>query len=301
VPLRLASALVIACLPSFVLASSVSAEGGGAVAVAEGRRLAEEARFDEALAALARAETSTDLELADLVALLEGRAMVHHARGDDEAFTRDARALASVSPDYAPSRRIPPRLARRLRAATQDSAPLTLDAAHVRSGEAVVVTATVRSDPSALVREVRVSARVGDAPWAEHEGRETRIAAGPTDIVRYHVRAIGPGGVVLVSLGSEDDPRIAPAEALPPRGVVPLPGLAAESGETDGDGRADGSDERRDPGVATGVATEENQRSGPPLWPFLVGGAVLVFAAILIAALVITSSDTAPGLPTHPL
>jgi len=290
-PLRAAFCL----LPLLLWPASASAEGGGASAVAEGRRLAQEARFDQALAAFDRAAASPDLERADLVALLEGRAMVHHARSDDAAFERTARGLASISPDYAPSRQVPPRLARRLRTATEGVAPLALEATIAREHTAVVIRASLIGDAGELVTRTVVSAKVGDAAYADHVGDPVSIPAGPTEAVRYFVQALGPGGVVLASVGSAASPELVPAEegagTEPEATSATVPTPAQTAALSEGGAEAQPTD-----------AQASDSDDGLPIWPFIVGGVVVAaLVAAVIVAFVVPGSDTSPGIPGHPL
>jgi hypothetical protein len=274
--------------------SQAAASGGGAQAVEEGRRLALEARFDEALEAFERAAASTDLGREDLVALLEGRAMVHHGQRDEEAFARAARGLASIAPDYTPSRRIPPRLARRLRAAIEGVAPLSLEARGERSGEGVVVTSSVDNDAGDLVQRIVVAARVGDSTgFTDHEGERVSLEASENQGVRFYVRAVGPGGALLATVGSAESPEVMPVEELPPPAVLPREGTQTQSAVT-----------------ATSTAPAQpfedeppaGDDDGLPIWPFIVGGVVIAAAIAAIAiALVVPGDNTSVGIPDHPL
>ncbi len=286
--------LLFTLLVSVLAPGRASASGGGADAIAEGRRLALEARFGEALAAFDRAAASSDLTKDDLVALLEGRAIVHHGQRDDEAFTQAARGLASIAPDYTPSRQIPPRLARRLREAMQGAAPLAVEASAERSGDAVVVTSHATGDAGSLVTRLVVSARVGNAAYVTHEGAEVRVQAAPTQGVSYFVRALGPGGAPLAAVGSEETPEVLAASELPQpahaAGTTPTSNARANAPHVP----TSGSDEAE---PLEDVPPPEGD-DGLPVWPFIVGGAVITVALLaIIVALAVPSDDTTPSLP----
>ncbi len=241
--------------------------------------------------AFERAAESTDLGWEDVIALLEGRAMVHHARGDDAAFERAAQAIASIAPAYAPAREVPPRLSRRLRAATDGGAQLTLEATAERSADSLLVAAVLSNNPGNVVNRVVFSAKVGASEFADHEGPRVSIPARPSEGVRWYAQAIGPGGAVVASFGSSESPNVVPAEALPVPTVV-----EPASVESDVGGPA------QDAAGVTGSEVDESDDGGLPLWPFIVGGVVLAAVIVAVVVFVLTSDpDMTSGIPGIPL
>ncbi|RLB56144.1 MAG: hypothetical protein DRJ42_04240 [Deltaproteobacteria bacterium] len=282
---------LLTCLIALLLwPAAAVAQSAGASDVSEGRRFVQEARFDEAMEAFERAAESTDLGWEDVIALLEGQAMVHHARGDDAAFERAAAAIASIAPAYAPAREVPPRLSRRLRAATDGGAQLALVATAERSGDSLVVGAELSNDPGRVVNRVVISAEVGANELADHLGPRVSIPARPSEGVRWYAQAIGPGGAVVASFGSADSPNVVPAEALPVPTVVEPASVESDVGEP-----------TQDAVGITGSGVEESDDGGLPLWPFIVGGVVLAAVIVAVVVFVFTSdpevTSEIPGIP----
>jgi hypothetical protein len=185
--------------------------------VDEGRAAYEEAEFVAALAALSRAEAAADLSIEDLVELYELRAVVHLAMRNEEAMSVDLRRLVAVAPEHAIDTRAPPEVRRAFeeaRAASGGPLRLVVEARARESG--VTISAETRNDSENLVREIRIAGRTpGADAWEEVSDAPLLVAA--DGVVEYYVEAIGPGGAVLASRGSADDPlRAAPEDATAP-------------------------------------------------------------------------------------
>ena len=174
--------------------------------VDEGRRLFEEAQFLEALDAFARAEAAEDLSLDELVTLLETRALVHLAMGNEEPMRSDLARLVAVAPDHALDRRAPPEVRRAYaEVRSQSAGPVRLSVSPTPVATGVSIEATAENDPQRLVRRVRVFGRAtGDARWERADDAPLLVTA--EGVVEYYARAVGPGGVVLASSGSDDAP-----------------------------------------------------------------------------------------------
>jgi hypothetical protein len=111
--------------------------------------------------------------------------------------------------------------------------------------------------------------------------------------VRFYVRAVGPGGALLATVGSAESPEVMPVEELPPPAVLPREGTQTQSAVT-----------------ATSTAPAQpfedeppaGDDDGLPIWPFIVGGVVIAAAIAAIAiALVVPGDNTSVGIPDHPL
>jgi hypothetical protein len=166
----------------------------------EGRRLFDQARFEDAIAAFDRAAAGDRLSRAELVELLEARALAHHANGDPDAAERDLTALLAVSPDYELTRAAPPALRRRFEGI--EPARFSVHAEASTRGDRTIVSTTVDGDVE-LVREVRVHSRRARGEWRTDRGERVEI-----DGAEWWVEVIGPGGAAIASVASASDPRV---------------------------------------------------------------------------------------------
>lgn len=174
--------------------------------VDEGRRLFEEAEFLEALDAFARAEAAEDLTEDELVALLETRALVHLAMGNEEPMRADLARLVTVAPEHALDRRAPPEVRRAYaEVRSQSSGPVRLSVSPTPVATGVSIEASAQNDAQRLVRRVRIFGRAqGAGSWERADDAPLLVTA--SGVVEYYAQAIGPGGVVLASSGSDDAP-----------------------------------------------------------------------------------------------
>jgi hypothetical protein len=203
--------------------------------VDEGRAQYERARFREALDAFARAESSDTLTLRDLALLLESRALVHHAMGNEPALESDLTRLAAIAPDHEFDESVPPELRdsfQRLRARLPGRLRLRATAEPTASG--ITIEVEVLDAPAAIVRAVRIRGRAGDGEWAEATDAPLVVTASAGERVQYYVEAVGPGGAVLVNRGSEGEPLVASMPAAPEPRSVSI--LSPGSGEEDDGG-----------------------------------------------------------------
>ena len=240
--------------------------------VDEARHLVDQADFAAAEQAFGRAEAATDLTRDDLVALLEGRALLHHALADTAALEADLARLAALDPRHAFGPGLPPELSDtflRVRTRSAGALRLSIDVRPVPGG--LALRATAHNDPAGLVRALEVHGRVADEPWRT-AGEELVVSAPPGANVQTWARARGPGGAVVAERGSADDPS---AAVIP--GAIPL----AAPAEPPSDG---------------GTHGERRARS---VWPWIAGGAAVVAAAITAVVLVWTvrSDETSVGAP----
>jgi hypothetical protein len=162
------------------------------------------ADFEEAVAAYDAATRGDGLSRADVIALLEGRAIARHASRDVAGAEADLSALLSLDPERPLGEAAPPALQRafgRLRGEVRGTLSVASEATAIPDGFAVNVRVT--DDVASLVREVRVRWEHQGA-WRTEVGREVRVPSGAH--LRYYVEAIGPGGAVIASDGSAGDP-----------------------------------------------------------------------------------------------
>jgi len=246
------------------------------------------ADFNAAAASLARAQAASDLERADVVQLLLYRALVSLANGDARAVDDALLGLASLEPDYYMSPSIPPVVRQafaRVRASVRG--PLALQSTATREPGGVRVHARIAGDVAALVREVRVHARVAGARWQRGHD-DVLVVATPGTAVEHYAEAIGPGGAVLASDGSEQAPsRVAPSVLESPRAATSEPPARAGTARLD---------------VAGSEAAAHDARSeggGAWLWVGIGAGALaLAGAIILVVALApFETDDTQLGMP----
>lgn len=179
--------------------------------VDEARAHFEEARFVDALRALATAEASDDLSRDDLAELYALRATTHLALGNAEEMSNDLHRLAVVDATYTFDRRAPPDLVRGLaeaRAATVGTLRFVADPSQVDGGASVA--ASVSGDELGLVHRVEVFARpAGNNAW--QQATDAPLLVSTDGVVEYYAHAIGPGGAVLASVGTPEEPlRFAP-------------------------------------------------------------------------------------------
>jgi len=216
-----------------------------------------EADFRAALAAFDEAEAADDLTVADLEALLEGRAMAGLALGDDAAVTTALRRLAAIDPEHRFGAAAPPEIRASFeRVGNAQSARLALSLRSRRETDTVAIEAEVAGDPGGLVRSVDLSARVPGGEWRRSTGRRLRLRAAPTDTVQAFATARGPGGAPVAAAGSA----AAPIELAPPD-----TGPAGEQGARE-------------------------HRGGAGAWVWIGAGAALVTAAIVLTVVAVSAS-----------
>lgn len=230
-----------------------------------------EARFRDALALFERAARSDDLRREDLVHLLEGRALAHHALGNDGAMDEQLRMLAALDPTHAFPAHVPPEVAWRFRMlASRSPGRLRVRVRASRRDRALDLRAEVEGDPGGLVRDVMLSARTGSGPWQRGTHGVTSLDVSGDAHVEYRVVVVGLGGAPLLEVGSED-------AALPLLVSAPTCASAASGSEP---------------------------ASRVEIWPFLVGGALTVGAVVValsVALDAVESDRTAPTAPTFAL
>jgi len=161
----------------------------------------EAVELEAALDTLARAEAGDGLSLDELGLLYELRALIHFARGDEDAVDVALRALARAHPEHDFSQRSPPALRQRFAAIRGGVDPVALRL----SEEEGVVVAVITAGAEA-VREVRLHHREVGGVAATEAGMAPRWSLGGV-AVEVWAEAVGPGGAILASAGSETQPR----------------------------------------------------------------------------------------------
>lgn len=225
--IRCLTAVVLRTAPLLILAVGLAttAPVQAHALLDEGHRLYEEAEFVAALDALGRATAGDDLTHADLEELLELRALIHSALGDEAALREDLRLLAAVAPDHALHRGIPPdvqRIFTEIRASSSGSPRLIVTPA--ASGGGVTITVSVENDWASVVRRVRIRGRMGEAgPFSEAIDAPLFVGTPLGEVVSYYAEAVGPGGAVIASSGTESEPLQAAGPAGGGGGLDPWP------------------------------------------------------------------------------
>jgi hypothetical protein len=162
--------------------------------VDDARRLVDEADFAAAERAFATAEAASDLSRADLVALLEGRSLLHHALADGAALEADLARLAALDPGHTFGPRMPPEIADAfLRVRTRSAGALRVDVQMRPVPGGPALSATTANDPGGLVRALEVHARVAGGPWRTAPD-ELVLTGAPGAGVELWAVARGPGG-----------------------------------------------------------------------------------------------------------
>jgi hypothetical protein len=291
----------------FTLLTAASLLPAGALAhprVEEARRRVAEADFDAAERAFAAAEASSDLDRADAIALLEGRALLAHALHDRQRMEADLRRLAALDPAHTFAPQLPPELAAtftRIRGGGIEPLDLVADAR--REGGTVRVTARLRGDPGGLVRELRLHARVAGGAWrtATQSGAtgtpaELVLDVPPGTTVEHWSVAIGPGAAPIAERGTANAPialtTVAASDYTPGVGpqATPVAGSATDAAIADLI-RSEIEEDQNDDGTTVEI-------SG-----WVIVAVVLVAAAIGVGiyfALDPPSEDTRPSMPIIP-
>jgi len=194
-----------------VAACGVSAPAAAQSSVDEGWRLLLDADFEGAVAAFDAAEAET-LTRADLVRILEGRAFVHFASGDEDAVRGALVRLVAVAPEHRFAPETPPELRERFaELAGREALELSVDVAV--ADDAARVEARATGDPGGLVRHVRVGARVGEeGEWVTAEDEPLRLPYDSARALFFYGEALGPGGAIVANDGSREAPHLRPSE-----------------------------------------------------------------------------------------
>jgi len=265
--------LVVVCAPGVAYAHPL---------LDEGERKYEDADFQGALDAFARAEQASDLTRDDLVRLYTRRAMVHHAMQHPEELEADVFRLAHLDRALRLPRAAPPAVRRAYeQAVARVSGTLRVDVEVESMPGGTRLVARVSDDNAGLVQSLRVRARVAGGPWRRTERAALEVPAAAGATVEYVAEAIGPGGAVLTHAGTDDAPlrtTLAPAlvEAATPATTTATAGSAASGGSA----AASGTSSPAIPGAPLRV-----DEGGAPVWPWLVAGGVVLAAAVVVVAL----------------
>lgn len=261
--MRFSLALVALLLAS--LSASAHAQ------IAEGRRRLEMADFTRAVRAFDRAERARTLSRDELLQIYEGRAMARWATGDSRRAGRDLAALAELDPHHGFPPEAPPDLGEAFDAAAREGG-LALALTFEDETGATTMTVDTQRDGAGLVRSLRTHVRVGTGAWISSTESTVHLVVPEGQPVEAWVEAIGPGGAVLTTAGTESAPVVhgggAVHELVPPE-PTPPPVLAATTQE------------------------EEHHGSDEGLWIGLgVGAGVLVIAAVVVGVVLGTSGGT---------
>ena len=241
----------------------------------EGRRRLEHADFTRAVRAFDRAERGAHLTRDQLLSIYEGRAMARWAQGNERQAQHDLIALAEVDPHHAFPPEAPPELGEAFADAARDGG-LSLQLSFVDAPGSATLTVDTHHDDAGLVRALRTHVRVADGAWTESDSSTVRLDVAEHAAVEAWVEAIGPGGAVIATSGSEGAPIVhggGPIAELQPPTPMPAP---------------------------TSVFVEPSERhDDTPLWIGIgVGIAALVVAAVIICLVVGTSQG--PSDQTQP-
>jgi len=233
--------------------------------VDEGRRRFEQADFEGALDAFARAESATDLTRDDVIDLLEARALVHLGMGSPEAMRADLSRLVTIAPDHEWDARVAPDVrAAFLEIRGRSPGPLRLVAHAEAVAGGVSVRAEVVHDRASLVRRVQVSARRAGRAWTRVSDAPLVLPSVAGELVEYYAEAIGPGGAVLATAGTSGAPLHAAtrARASEEQGAMSAGATSPSTSARDSDG------------------------GGLSPWIWIGIGAAVVAAGVLVALLV---------------
>ena len=172
----------------------------------EARARYEEADFEAALAALARAERGSDLDADGAVELFRLRALVHLGMGDQDGMREAVRALMLIRPSVELDETTPPEVRQAADAIRGELSPLRVEALLEPTDEGARIDAEVQGDVAGLVRAIRVHTRVAGGSWLTGEPPVSLDVPSGAQL-SYRAEALGPGGAVIASDGTADDPR----------------------------------------------------------------------------------------------
>ncbi len=263
--------LVISFVAALVVASAGDAHAHPILD--EAARLFDEAEFEAALEVFHRAEEAGDLTRDDLIQLYEWRALVHHTLGNADDLETDLMRLASLDPDHQFGRQVPPVVREafdRAKARTTGQITVHVDAEIQSNG--VRLGARVQHDTSGIVQELRLGARAPGNAWTHRSNSALEMPGAPDTTLEVYAEAIGPGGAVVATDGTPDDP----FSSL----IVDLPGR--EAGSSGGGGVE----------IIPTHPPDDGGDGGVPVWPFLVGGGALVVGAVILIAVLVAGSGS---------
>nr|MDQ3037188.1 hypothetical protein [Myxococcota bacterium] len=150
VPERLTIALLAAACVLGSVAPASAHEG-----IDRARRAYEEAEFEAALATLREVEREEGLTRDELIALLELRAELHLALGDEDAMERAVLQRTTVDPAGALPSSAPPEMREAAsRARAQITGPIEVRAEAIPVATGVTIEAAAHGDAGGLVRQV---------------------------------------------------------------------------------------------------------------------------------------------------
>jgi len=256
--------------------------------IERGRHQYEDANFRQALQTLQRALRAHELTRDDLVRLFETRALIRLAMNDRAEYLADLGALASIDPEHAFGREVPPDVTTdfaRVRAAQGGPLRVAVTTAPAEGG--VEIGARVENDGSHLVERLELSGRpTGGADWRNGTDGHLTLAVAPGDRLEYAAVARGPGDAVLASAGTRE----APLTFQVPR-PTRVPAVVDEHDPDPLD--PDDGDDDRDSGDGGG--------GGPSPWIWVSAGAVGVAVAVVLVVVATSGTDdTQPSVPVVP-
>lgn len=165
------------------------------------------ADLDSARASIDQAEQVSDLTRADLASAYELRALIEQALGNDQKADKYLTALASIDIHHAFRPEAPPELTERFKQVAQRvGAPMELRVDEHREGEHVTLSGNVVGDPQHLAREIRMHARVDHGEWRHTVSAPLELRVSSTETAEYYGEVMGPGGAVVASRGTIDEP-----------------------------------------------------------------------------------------------
>jgi len=211
---QLPFAFTLAVFALFVSAAGVLCPAAASAQLdPEVERAKEEAlrgEFDQASARLEVALLRDDLSRRDLIAVYEARVFISYAGGDRSALAEDLERIAALDPDHSFDRNYyATDVTDAFAEAVQNRAgrlALEAEALLLASGE-LEVRGEIHNDPGDLVRTVQLYGRAIGEDWTE-AGGSLRMDISGDDSAEYYAEAVGPGGAIVATHGSEGAPLI---------------------------------------------------------------------------------------------
>jgi hypothetical protein len=175
-------------------------------AISQAIAYAERADFASALAAFEEAESATALERSDLVMLYAHRATVQFALGQMAAMQADLRRLVALDASASLPASAPPPLAEALAALQEEAEPVTLEARAQLTSAGVEIRARAPERGADLVRGLHAWGMGTSGEWEFGDAGVLTIDARSATRVLWYAEAVGPGGVVIATHGTRDEP-----------------------------------------------------------------------------------------------
>ncbi|MBW2465344.1 MAG: hypothetical protein JRH11_27095 [Deltaproteobacteria bacterium] len=180
--------------------------------------------FDQASARLEVALLRDDLSRQDLITMYEARVFISYAGGDRSALVADLERIAALDPEHSfdpnyYAAEVTDAFAETVRNRAGRLA-LEAEALLLASGD-LEIRSEIHNDPGDLVQNVQIYGRAVGEDWERGEGSLRTEISGDQG-AEYYAQAVGPGGAIVATHGSEGAPLLFEGEGGGAGEAVPL-------------------------------------------------------------------------------